>query len=74
MPSIGELKYIKRFAWLPVNIFPQFGSPTKLEDFTWLRSYYKVYRWDVKSWVVSNPETQGWTWVGNTRSIKTSIS
>lgn len=74
MHQIGELKYIKRFAWLPTNIFPQFNSARKLEDFIWFRSYYKVYRWEVKSWGVANPETQGWTWVGNTRDINPSIS
>lgn len=71
MPEIGEIKYVKRFAWFPTNLFPQYiinHTKAKARDYIFLRLYYKVYKWCTKSWVVNDPDLQGWTWLGNSRS------
>jgi len=66
-PNIGTIKYVRHFALMPKNLFPQFDTKTKLREFIWLRFYYKVYKWEIKTWVVLNPTLQGWTWIGNTK-------
>ena len=67
--KIGTIEYVKKFAWLPTNLFPQYDSKIKLRDFIWLKFYYKVYTWEIKTWVISNPTLQGWTWLGNTKAV-----
>jgi hypothetical protein len=64
----GTIKCVKAFAWLPMNLFPQYGY-NKRREFIWLRPYYKAYRWDIKTWVVNDPTLQGWTWIGNGKDI-----
>lgn len=67
-PNIGAIKCVKKFAWLPKNIFPQYNSKIILCDYIWLKFYYKVYKWEIKTWVISNPTLQGWSWLGNTKT------
>lgn len=66
-PDIGTIKYVKKLAWFPKNLCPQYGRKFKRREFIWLRFYFKVYRWDIKTWVVLKPTLQGWTWIGNAK-------
>lgn len=70
--TIGTIKYVKKFARLPTNLFPQYDSKIKSREFIWLRFYYKVYKWELKTWVISNPFLQGWGWMGNAKYKKVS--
>lgn len=73
-PIIGEIKFIKKFAWIPKNLRPQYGSEFKLREFIWLNFYFEVYRWDIKRWVVNDPTLQGWTWIGNSKTKSSCVT
>lgn len=63
-----EIKFVRRFAFIPVNLFPRCDTSLKgmkRKDFIWLRIYYAVYKYEQHTWAVNDPKGFGWTWLGN---------
>jgi hypothetical protein len=70
MPELNDRLFVRKFAWLPKNIFPQYEGQIKKKDFIWLKRYYKVYKYMLVTWRLRDSEFYNdWVWVGNCKTI-----
>lgn len=70
MPQLNDRLYVQKFAWLPVNIWPQYTEPIKRKDFVWLRRYYVAYKYMTVTWRLKDSAfVEDWVYVGKSKNI-----